>query len=308
LTSTVDISRAISEIGEPVGIPREIMNFFKTTILMAALTGLLLIIGQMVGGQNGMIFALVMAGAMNFFSYWFSDKIVLAMYRAKEVDRNSAPRLYSIVERLAQKVGMPMPRVYVIPTESPNAFATGRNPRHAAVAATSGILRILSNEELEGVFAHELGHVRNRDILISSIVATMAGAIMWIALMARWAAIFGRYGGGDDDDGGGNIIVFLLMVIIAPIAATIIQLAISRSREYAADAAGAEISSKPLSLASALRRLETGSEARPMDAKPASAHMFIVNPLRGGGVISLFRTHPPTEERIRRLEQIAYGR
>jgi len=284
------------------------MNFFKTTILMAALTGLLLIIGQMVGGQNGMIFALVMAGAMNFFSYWFSDKIVLAMYRAKEVDRNSAPRLYSIVERLAQKVGMPMPRVYVIPTESPNAFATGRNPRHAAVAATSGILRILSNEELEGVFAHELGHVRNRDILISSIVATMAGAIMWIALMARWAAIFGRYGGGDDDDGGGNIIVFLLMVIIAPIAATIIQLAISRSREYAADAAGAEISSKPLSLASALRRLETGSEARPMDAKPASAHMFIVNPLRGGGVISLFRTHPPTEERIRRLEQIAYGR
>ncbi len=285
------------------------MNLFKTTILMVALTGLLLIIGQVVGGESGMIFALVMAGAMNFFSYWFSDKIVLAMYRAKEVDRNSAPRLYSIVERLTQKVGMPMPRVYIMQIDSPNAFATGRNPRHAAVAATSGILRILSDEELEGVLAHELGHVRNRDILISSIVATMAGAIMWIAWMARWAAIFGRYGGGgDDDEGGGNIIALLLMVIVAPIAATIIQLAISRSREYAADAAGAEISDKPLSLASALRQLETGAEARPMDAKPASAHLFIVNPLRGRGVMSLFRTHPPTEERIRRLEQIAYGR
>lgn len=284
------------------------MNFFKTTILMAALTALLLLIGGLIGGQDGMIFALVIAGAMNFFSYWFSDKIVLAMYRAQEVDRNSEPRLYSIVESLTQKVGMPMPRVYVIPTDSPNAFATGRNPRHAAVAATRGILRMLSNEELEGVLAHELGHVRNRDILISSIVATMAGAIMWIAMMARWAAIFGGFGGGDDDDGGGNIVALLLLMIVAPIAATIIQLAISRSREYAADAAGAEISGKPMALASALRRLESGAKAIPIKANQASAHLFIVNPLRGGGVARLFRTHPRTEERIRRLEQIAYGR
>lgn len=274
---------------------------------MAALTGLLLVIGQIVGGQNGMIFALVIAGAMNFFAYWFSDKVVLAMYRAKEVDRNSAPHLYSIVERLSQKIGMPMPRVYVIPTESPNAFATGRNPRHAAVAATAGILRILSNEELEGVLAHELGHVKNRDILISSIVATMAGAITLVARMAGWAAMFGGFG-GDDDDRGGNIISLLLLWIVAPLAATIIQLAISRSREYAADAAGAEISGKPRALASALRHLEAGAETIQMDANPSSAHMFIVNPLRGGGVTNLFRTHPPTEERIRRLEQMAYGR
>jgi len=284
------------------------MNFFKTTILMAALTGLLLIIGGLVGGESGVVLALVMAGAMNFFSYWFSHKIVLAMYRAQEVDRNSEPRLYSIVERLAQKVGMPMPKVYVIPTDSPNAFATGRNPRHAAVAATQGIMRMLSNEELEGVLAHELGHVRNRDILISSIVATMAGAIMWIAIMARWATFFGGFGGGDDDDGGGNILVLLLMAILAPIAATIIQLAISRSREYAADAAGAEISGKPMALASALRRIESGAEAIPIKANQASAHLFIVNPLRGGGISNLFRTHPRTEERISRLERIAYGR
>ena len=215
--------------------------------------------------------------------------------------------MYSIVERLTQKVGMPMPKVYVIQTDSPNAFATGRNPRHAAVAATQGILRTLSDEELEGVLAHELGHVRNQDILISSIVATMAGAIMWIAWMARWAAIFRGFGGGDDDDGGGNIIALLLLAIVSPIAATIIQLAISRSREYAADVAGAEISGKPLALASALRRLELGSDRIQMKANHASAHLFIVNPLRGGGVINLFRTHPRTEERIRRLEQIAYG-
>lgn len=282
------------------------MNYFKTTLLMAGLTGLLIVIGQVLGGTSGAMIAFVLAAVMNFVSYWFSDKIVLKMYRAQEIGSEDRTGLYRMVERLSRAAGLPMPKVYIIPNDTPNAFATGRNPSHAAVAATEGILRILSEDELEGVMAHELAHVRNRDILISSIAATIAGAITMIAHMAQWAAIFGGFGrSSDDEDNGGGMVGLLFMVIVAPIAAMIIQMAISRSREFAADRGGSEISGKPLGLAHALRRLEKGVERLPMNANPATAHLFIVNPLRGGGLASLFSTHPSMDERVARLEDIA---
>jgi heat shock protein HtpX len=277
-------------------------NAFKTTLLLALLTGFLLAIGNYFGGQNGLIVALVFAGVMNFVSYFFSDKIALAMYRAKPVSAEEAPRLYGIVERLTQKAGIPMPKVYIIPNPSPNAFATGRNPKHAAVAATQGVLDLLDDDELEGVLAHELGHVRNRDILISSVAATIAGAITFFARMAMWGAMFGGYGGNDDRDrGGGGIIGSLAMMILAPIAATMIQLAISRSREYAADASGAKLVGNPYPLASALRKLDAYSRRQPLVATANTAHLFIVKPAIGTGMGNLFSTHPPIAERIERL-------
>jgi heat shock protein HtpX len=263
--------------------------------------------GSAIGGKSGMIFAFILALGMNFFSYWFSDKIVLKMYRAQEIGEHEHPAFYGMVRRLASRAGLPMPMVYIIPDDSPNAFATGRNPEHAAVAATEGILRILTLDELEGVMAHELAHVKNRDILISTIAATFAGAISMIGNMLQWGAIFGA-GRSDDDDGGGigGMVGTLAMAIIAPIAAMLIQMAVSRSREYLADASGAEICGRPLALAGALRKLHNASQAIPMlEARPATAHMFIVNPLTGGGMMSLFSTHPPMEERIARLESLA---
>ncbi|MDO8446131.1 MAG: zinc metalloprotease HtpX [Deltaproteobacteria bacterium] len=277
------------------------MNTLKTTFLLTALTLLLLFFGKALGGNSGMMFALVMAGVMNFVSYWFSDKIVLKMYRAKEVTEAEAPRLYGITRQLAMKANLPMPKVYIIPGMSPNAFATGRNPQHAAVAATEGILKILNDEELEGVMAHELAHVGNRDILISSIVATIAGAISMLANMAQFAAMFG----GRDRERGGNPMVMIAMAIIAPIAAMLVQMAISRSREYQADDYGARICGKPLALANALKKLHMGVAAIPMEANAATAHMFIVSPLTGGGLMSLFSTHPPMEERVKRLEELS---
>ncbi len=274
---------------------------------MAALTVLFVLIGQALGGERGMILAFALAVGMNFFSYWFSDKIVLAMYGAKPVTEAEAPEVYSIVHALVQKAQMPMPKVYVIPTDTPNAFATGRNPHHAAVAVTQGILRILDRNELSGVLGHELSHVRNRDILIGSIAATFAGAISMLATMARWAMIFGGGRGSDDRDRGGNPLAALLLMILAPLAAMLIQMAISRSREYGADSGGAKLCGNPLYLAEALRKLEAGAQAIPMDAKPSTAHMFIVNPLTGGGIMTLFRTHPPTEARIARLQAMARG-
>jgi heat shock protein HtpX len=282
------------------------MNTLRTTFLMAMLTVLLVLAGGAIGGQTGMLFALVMAGVMNFISYWFSDKIVLSMYGAKEVTEADSPEFYGMVRQLAVQAGIPMPRVYIIPSETPNAFATGRNPEHAAVAATTGIMRILSREELMGVMAHELSHVKNRDILISSIAATIAGAITYLAHMAQWAAIFG--GGRDRDDDGGGILGLLVMAIVAPLAAMLIQMAISRSREYQADKGGAEVTANPLYLANALRKLQMANQQIPMQANAATAHMFIVNPLTGGGLSSLFSTHPPMEERVRRLEEMAYGK
>lgn len=282
-------------------------NVFKTTFLLSLLTILLVAMGGAVGGQGGMLVAFLLAAAMNFGSYWFSDKIVLKMYNAQEVSREEHPIFYGMIERLSARAGIPMPKVYIIPDDSPNAFATGRNPDHAAVAATEGILRILTPEELEGVMAHELAHVKNRDILISSIAATFAGAISMIGNMLQWGAMFGA-GRSDDDDGGGigGMVGSLAMAIIAPIAAMMIQMAVSRSREYLADASGAEICGRPLALAGALRKLHTASQSIPMmEARPATAHMFIVNPLTGGGLMSLFSTHPPMEERIARLESLA---
>jgi heat shock protein HtpX len=277
------------------------MNALKTTFLMTALTLLLVWVGDLVGGRQGMWLFLVLAGVMNFISYWFSDKIVLMMYRAKEVTEAEAPELYSIVRGLTQRAGMPMPRVYVVPDSSPNAFATGRDPHHAAVAATQGILQILDRDELEGVLGHELAHVRNRDTLTSAVVATVAGAITMLSRSALW---FG--GGRRDDRSGGNPIAMVLALILAPIAAVLVQMAISRTREFSADRAGAEISGKPLALAGALRKLERGVAARPMShASEATAHQFIVNPLRGGGLAGLFSTHPNTEERVARLEEYA---
>jgi heat shock protein HtpX len=287
----------------------KMMNRFKTTILLTLLTMLLVFMGGAIGGQGGMIIAFVMAAVMNVGSYWFSDKIVLKMYNAQEITREVHPSFYGMVERLAGRAGLPMPKVYIIPDDSPNAFATGRNPDHAAVAATEGILRILTPDELEGVMAHELAHVKNRDILISTIAATIAGAISMIGNMLQWGAMFGA-GRSDDDEGGGigGMIGSLAMAIIAPIAAMLIQMAVSRSREYLADASGAEICGRPLALAGALRKLHNVSQAIPLhDARPATAHMFIVNPLTGGGMMSLFSTHPPMEERIARLENLAYG-
>jgi heat shock protein HtpX len=285
------------------------MNTTKTIVLMVGLTVLLVFIGGAFGGRQGMIYAFIFAFAMNMFSYWFSDKIVLRMYNAQEATEAEAPMLWGVTHDLALKMNMPMPKVYVIPSDAPNAFATGRNPNHAAVAATEGILRLLTREELEGVMAHELGHVRNRDILIGTIAATVAGAISMLANMAQWAMIFGGFGGGrrDENEGRGGMIGGILMIILAPIAAGLIQMAISRSREYEADATGARICGNPLWLANALRKLHLGTQRVPMDANPATAHMFIVNPLHGGGMVNLFSTHPPIEDRIARLESMAYG-
>jgi heat shock protein HtpX len=285
-------------------------NMFKTTILLAALTVLLIFAGRVIGGPTGMIIAFLFAVILNFGSYWYSDKIVLKMYRAKEVSPAEAPNLHKIVDGLVLKAGIPKPKVYIVESGMPNAFATGRNPEHAAVAATTGILELLSFEEMEGVLAHELAHVKNRDTLISAIAATLAGVITMLATWAQWAAIFGGFGGRDDDNGGG-IIGLIAMAILAPIAATLIQLAISRSREFAADAEGAAISRKPWALASALEKLEYGnSQYKPrvsdVQAKESSAHMFIVNPLKGGAIQSLFSTHPVTDERVKRLRAMRF--
>jgi len=279
------------------------MNTLKTTFLMVLMTVLLVLLGGALGGRGGMTMALIFAGAMNFFSYWFSDRIVLSMYGAREISEQEDPRFYSVVRRLAQRAELPMPKVYLIDSDTPNAFATGRNPEHAAVAATSGILRILGEDELAGVMAHELAHVKNRDILISTIAATFAGAITYLAHMAQWAAMFG--GGRSDDDEGGGIFGMILMAVLAPIAAMLVQMAISRSREFGADAGGAKICGNPLSLANALQKLEMGNRQIPMQANTATAHMFIVNPLTGGGLMSLFSTHPPMQERVARLQEMS---
>jgi len=275
-------------------------NLIRTTILLAVMTALIIWVGQLLGGRQGMIIALIFAAGMNFFSYWFSDKLVLKMYRASEVTPGQSPQLYQAVQRLTQRAGLPMPKIYVIPQPTPNAFATGRNPEHAVVAVTEGLLNLMNHEEVSGVLAHELAHVKNRDILIGSIAATMAGAIMILATMARWSAIFG--GGRHDDEGGGaGIIGLIAMSIIAPMAAMIIQMAISRSREYLADATGANFAGNPEGLASALEKLGAYSRKLPMDANPSTAHMFIVNPLSGRSMMKWFSTHPPLEERIARL-------
>lgn len=283
------------------------MNQMKTLILLTVLTLLFVFFGELIGGKNGMLFALLLAGIMNFLAYFFSDRIVLAIYRAREVDRSEAPELHSVVEKLSVSANIPKPRVYVIPTETPNAFATGRSPNHAAVAVTDGILRILNRDELEGVLAHELSHIKHRDTLIMTVAATIAGAIAVLARIAYWSMWLGGFG----RDRGGNPLVFialLISIIVLPIAAVLIQLAISRSREFLADEGGANISRKPLALASALAKLERTVHFAPMeDANPATAHLFIVNPFGDtmSGIANLFRTHPPTEERIARLQALA---
>jgi len=283
-------------------------NMLKTTLLLASLTGLLVIVGRLIGGPSGMIIAFLFAIIMNFGTYWYSDKIVLRMYKAQEVTASEHPQLHNIVKKLATLADMPMPKVYIVHTAMPNAFATGRDPKHAAVAATTGILDLLTTEELEGVLAHEMAHVKNRDTLISAIAATIAGVISMIATWVQWAAIFGGLG-GRDEEGSNNILGFLALAIVAPLAATIIQLAISRSREFAADEEGARISKKPWALANALEKLESGATLyRPrrgdVQASDNTAHMFIVNPLKGGGLSNLFRTHPATEERVARLRSM----
>jgi len=279
------------------------MNYIKTTLLLAALTCMLVLIGGLVGGQKGALLALLVAGVMNFGTYWFSDRIVLAIYRAKKVSEADVPRLHRIVRHLATKNNMPFPAIYVMPEETPNAFATGRNPQHAAVAVTEGIMRILSDEELEGVMAHELMHVSNRDTLISTIAATIAGAVTYLA---QWGMMIG--GSSRDQDNRGNPLAGLAMAILAPLAAIVIQMAISRSREYAADAGGGKLCGKPLALASALRKLHQAAAITPMSVgTPATASLFIVNPFGGGGMAKLFSTHPPVAERIRRLEILANG-
>jgi heat shock protein HtpX len=275
-------------------------NTFKTAFLLTLLTLLLMFIGRAFGGQNGMLLALAFAAVMNFVSYFYSDKIALAMYRAQPVTREQLPRAYAAVERLTQKIGIPMPKIYVIPNDSPNAFATGRNPQHASVAVTQGILNLLNDEELEGVLAHELGHVNNRDILISSVAATIAGAITMLASMARWGMLFGGFGGRGDRDRGGGIGA-LLMLFLAPVAASLIQLAVSRSREYQADATGAHFTGNPYALASALSKLDAYSRRVPMQATPSTAHLFIIQPFLGMSFGSLFSTHPPIAKRIERL-------
>lgn len=276
------------------------MNWFKTFLLMGALTALVVLIGDWIGGSQGMVLAFGFAILMNFGAYWFSDKIVLSTYGAQEVTESQAPELFGIVRRLVVNAGIPMPKVYIIPADQPNAFATGRNPDHAAVAVTEGIMRLLDEQELEGVLAHELAHIKNRDILIATIAATIAGAIM---MLSRFAFFFG---GRDDEDR--NPLVMLIAIIVAPIAAMLIQLAISRQREYGADESGAQICGKPLALASALAKLERGKERIPMDANPATAHMFIVNPFSAQGIATLFSTHPPIPDRIARLERMQSGR
>jgi heat shock protein HtpX len=283
---------------------RNMRSALKTTLLLGALTGLIMLIGGWLGGRGGLELAFIIALAMNFFSYWFSDKMVLRAYGARPLDQSTAPELYSIVRELADDARIPMPRLYLIDTDTPNAFATGRNPNHAAVAVTRGVMRLCTREELKGVLSHELSHVINRDILVSSIAATLAAVVMMLGSWMRWAAIFGGLGGRDDEGRGGLELV--VMAVLAPLAATLIQLAISRTREYAADASGARLSHHPLYLANALRKLEMANERTPMsDASPATAHLFIVNPLRAGLFARLFSTHPPLEERIRRLERMA---
>lgn len=288
------------------------MNTLRTTVLLACLTGLLLFAGKALGGNGGMVVALIFAIVMNFGSYWFSDKLVLRMYQAQRVEPNQAPELYSVVQDLARRAQMPMPAVYIIETDTPNAFATGRNPKHAAVAATTGLLRIMNREELTGVLAHELSHVRHRDTLVSAIAATLAGAITMLANMAQWMLLFGGLRGNDNEQGGGGgLLGALVMMIMAPLAAMLIQMAVSRSREFGADQGGAELTGNPLGLANALRKLERGNERAPMQTAaehPATAHLFIVNPLGGLRLARLFSTHPPTEERIRRLEAMAATR
>lgn len=280
------------------------MNIFKTVFFMTLLTLLLIFVGSIIGGRDGMITAFVIALVMNLVSYWFSDKIVLMMYRAKEVSAADAPKLHKIVANLCTKADLPKPRIYMIPQQAPNAFATGRNPKHAAVAVTEGIVKLLSDDELEGVLSHELSHVGNRDILISTMVATVAGAIYMLADWARWAAMFG--GRRDEREGGSiRLVAMLIVAVLAPIVATLIQLAISRSREYLADESGARLCGRPLSLAHALRKLYNYSNRSPLQASPTTAHMFIINPLTGKGFINLFSTHPPIERRIARLEELA---
>jgi heat shock protein HtpX len=275
---------------------------------MAALTILVVLLGRMIGGQQGMVMAFLLALGMNFFSYWYSDKMVLAMTNAQPVDAHEAPELYAMVERLAQRAGLPMPRLYVVPDETPNAFATGRNPEHAAVAVNRGLLRILDQAEVEGVLAHELAHVKHRDILISTIAATMAGALTMLAHWAQFAMMFGGYGRGEDEEEGGmNPLAGLILIIVAPIAAMLIQFAISRSREYAADEAAGRLTGRPMNLASALVRLEQTVQMLPSHANPATAHMYIVNPLHGGGIASLFSTHPSTADRIARLQALEHA-
>jgi len=281
------------------------MNQVKTYVLMALLTVLLVIVGNLLGGRSGAIFAFVLAAAMNFGVYWFSDRIVLKMYRAREVTESEAPGLHRTIRELAQRAQLPMPKVYIIPNDAPNAFATGRNPDHAAVAVTSGIMKLLNEEELKGVLAHELSHVKHRDILIGTVAATIAGAISFIASMARWGALFGGMGGNDDDGGPSHFIAVLVLTMLASFAAIIIQMAISRSREYHADEGGARVAGNPLYLARALGKLDAAAKRIPMEVNPSTAHMLIVNPLRGRGVTNLFSTHPPIEERIKRLEAMA---
>lgn len=278
-------------------------NMFKTVLLLGALTGLLIAFGDYFGGRQGMVIAFLFALLMNFGSYWYSDKIVLTMYRARQVTEAEAPELVGMVRSLSQRAQLPMPRVYIVPVATPNAFATGRNPEHAAVAVTEGILRIMDYEQLEGVVAHELGHVKNRDTLISAVAATLAGVVMMLAYMARWAAIFGGIGGRDNDEGGG-IVGLLAMSILAPLAAAVIQMAISRTREFQADATGARLTKKPYALASALERLHAAAERTPLNANPATSHLFIVNPLSGRSLLRLFSTHPPVEERVKRLRAL----
>lgn len=280
-----------------------IKNQLKTIVLLGAMTGLLLWVGQLVGGPGGLTIAFIFAIIMNLGSYWFSDKIVLRMYRAKEVKESEQPKLYHIVQEVSQQANIPMPKVYIMPSDNSNAFATGRNPKHAAVACTEGIMNLLSEDELKGVIAHEIAHIKNRDILISSVVATIAGVIAYVAFMARWAAIFGGFGGRDRD--GGNIVSLLVLAIITPLVATIIQLAISRSREYLADETGAKIVRSPFGLASALEKLEHDSKRHPMRfGNPSTAHLFITNPFRARGLVKFFSTHPPMQERIKRLKNL----
>jgi heat shock protein HtpX len=283
---------------------RYMSTSIKTAFLLIILTLVFVYIGKLIGGTTGMTIAFGIALVMNLVSYWFSDKIVLSMYRAREVTSDEAPQLHNMVRNVAMQAGIPMPRVYIIPTQAPNAFATGRNPNKAAVAVTDGILRLLEPQELEGVLAHEIGHVKNRDILIGSIAATLAGAIGYLASMAQWAFIFGGYGRGSDNEGRSGLIGSLAMIILAPIIALLIQLAISRAREYKADETGAHITRRPLELASALKKISYGAERIPLNANPGTAHLFIMNPLRGG-LAGLFSTHPPVAERIERLEKLS---